>query len=75
MLELLDLMNDYLDGTIECEIYDYAAGDILYTGDVYGALKKFRMFRDRDDAAYEVVTYMEIDPTSGKLYIPVEPIG
>lgn len=75
MLELLDLMNDYLDGTIECEIYDYASGDILYTGDVYGALKKFRMFRDRDGAAYEVVTYMEIDPTSGKLYIPVEPIG
>lgn len=71
-MDLLDLLNEYLDGNITCEIYDYNSSDILWTGDVYGAAKKFRMFENRDGVSYRVASLMEIDDY-GKLYIPVEP--
>lgn len=70
-MDILELLNGYLDGNIECEIYDYASSDILWTGNVYGALKKFRMFATRDGVDYRVASLMEIDD-HGKLYIPVE---
>ena len=70
-MDLLDLLNEYLDGSIECEIYDFASSDILWTGDVYGAAKKFYNFETRDGVGYRVASLMEID-NYGKLYIPVE---
>lgn len=76
MLELMDLLRDWLSGDIQCQIED-VHGDfddgsyLLFNGTVSNAFKKFKRLEDKG-IVYEVYGYMEIDPSNGLLYIPVE---
>lgn len=76
MLELIDLLRDWLSGEIQCQIEDVHAGEddyVLYRGSVTGAFRYFKDLAEQDDSiAYELYGYMEIDPTNGLLYIPVQ---
>ena len=73
MLALMDLLRDWLSGDIECQIEDVHGGDndyILFHGTVSKAFQKFKKLEDKG-IAYELYTYMEIDPSNGVLYIQV----
>ena len=78
MLELIDLLRDWLSGEIQCQIEDVNAGDddyILYRGSVNDAFRYFKDLAEQDDSiTYELYSYMEIDPATGLLYIPVQEI-
>lgn len=73
MLELLDLLRDWLSGDIKCQVEDVNAdGDyILFNGTVTDAFRHFRKLSDKDDIEYEVYSALEIDPSNGLLYIQV----
>lgn len=70
MIELTDLFT-YLDGNINCEIYDMYGDDypdnVLFQGRIYDAIKHF----NKISTTYILCHIMEIDDT-GFLYIPVE---
>ena len=73
MFELLDLLRDWLEGDIVCQIEDVHRDDyILFHGTVSKAYQKFRKLADTKGISYELYTYMQIDPTNGLLYIQVE---
>ena len=75
MLELVDLLRDWLSGDINVQIED-TQGDfddgsyLLFNGTVNKAFQKFRKLEDKG-IGYELDGYMEIDPSNGLLYIPV----
>ena len=76
MLELMDLLRDWLSGDIQCQIEDVNGNYdddsyILFRGRVTDAFRKFKKLEDKG-IAYELYTYMEIDPSNGLLYIQVE---
>lgn len=75
MLELMDLLRDWLEGDIQCQIEDVHAGDddyVLFNGSVYEAFYYFRDLEDKEGISYELNTAMQIDPSNGLLYIMVE---
>lgn len=75
MLELLDLLRDWLEGDIQCQIEDVHAGDddyVLFNGSVYGAFYYFKDLADKEGISYELYTAMQIEPSNGLLYIMVE---
>ena len=78
MLELIDLLRDWLSGDIECQIEDVNANDddyVLFHGTVSEAFRYFRKLEDADDyITYELNSPMEIDPSNGLLYIMVQEI-
>lgn len=73
MLELIDLLRDWLSGDIKCQVEDVNADDdyILFNGTVNDAFRHFRKLSDKDDIEYEVYSALEIDPSDGLLYIQV----
>lgn len=74
MLELMDLLRDWLSGDIQCQIEDVHANDdeyVLFNGTVRDAFYHFRDL-ENDGVSYEVYQAMEIDPSNGLLYIMVE---
>lgn len=75
MLELIDLLRDWLEGDIQCQIEDVNAGDddyVLFNGSVNKAFYYFRDLEDKEGISYELYTAMQIDPSNGLLYIMVE---
>lgn len=75
MLELMDLLRDWLSGDIQCQIEDVHAGDddyVLFNGSVNKAFNYFKNLEDKEGISYEVYQQMEIDPSNGLLYIMVE---
>lgn len=66
-MTLYDLF-DYLDGNIECDIYDFWEEATIYHGDVYGAIK---FFSGKSDD-WRLCNVIEVDPRNGVMYIPVE---
>lgn len=74
MLELMDLLRDWLDGDILCQIEDVHANDddyVLFNGTVRDAFYQFRDL-ENEGTSYELYQAMEIDPSNGLLYIMVE---
>lgn len=76
MLELMDLLRDWLDGDILCQIEDVHADYdndeyILFNGTVRDAFYQFRDL-ENEGTSYELYQPMEIDPSNGLLYIMVE---
>jgi len=76
MLELIDLLRDWLSGDIECQIEDVHANDddyVLFNGTVRDAFYHFRNLAEEDNyITYELYSPMEIDPNNGLLYIMVQ---
>lgn len=76
MLELMDLLSDWLSGDIQCQIEDVHANDdeyVLFNGTVRDAFYHFKKLEEADDyITYELYSPMEIDPSNGLLYIMVE---
>ena len=67
-MDLYEFLNFYLDGRIQCQIYDPSLDyedSILFEGTVYDAIKKFK------NSSYSLTSTIEIDNT-GILYLPVE---
>lgn len=74
MLELMDLLRDWLSGDIQCQIEDVHANDdeyVLFNGSVRDAFYQFRDL-ENEGISYELYQPMEIDPSNGLLYIMVE---
>ena len=77
MLELIDLLRDWLEGDIQCQIEDvhgdYDSGEyLLFRGTVSQAFREFKKLADEEGIAYELNGYMQIDRSNGLLYIMVE---